>query len=340
MIGEFYSLSYQKKFEAIHFVKRTFESCLCKKLNLREVPAPLFVEKNSGVQDDLNGREKPVEFKTREVKNKNFQIVHSLAKWKRLALNTYGFKEGEGLITNMLALRPDETISATEFHSILVDQWDWEKIINIKDRNLKTLKNHVKKIYSCLKLTEKKIAKLYGIKPSLKEEIKFIHTEELEEEFPSLHPKERENIVAKRYGAVFLIGIGAPLKNGEPHDGRAPDYDDWSTPTKNGKKGLNGDIIVWNPVLKKAFEISSMGIRVDKEALIRQLKHQKLEHRLNFKWHKLLIKGELPQTIGGGIGQSRVAMLLLKAKHIGEVQVSYWPKTITKKYSKRGVRFL
>ncbi len=332
---DFLGFSLRKRMELVLEVKRKFENCLIKKLNLKKVPAPLFVEAESGIQDDLNGIEKAVEFKIDSIGEKRFQIVHSLAKWKRLALREMQLEVGEGIITDMLAIRPQEDIKNSSIHSVLVDQWDWERVISKDERNIYYLKKAVKKIYSCLKKTEIYFSKMLNYESVLPKEIKFIYSDDLYKAFPNLSPKKREREIVKRYGAVFIIGIGYPLPDGKPHDGRAPDYDDWVTLGENGKRGLNGDIIIWNPVLEDAFEISSMGIRVDKDSLKTQLKMQGLEKRLLFPWHKLLMKGELPLSIGGGIGQSRVAMYMLRRKHIGEVQVSAWPEKV-KGFSNKG----
>ncbi len=327
----------QKK---IFYVKERFEKYLSKKLNLQKVMAPLFVEKNSGIQDNLNGIERPVSFKVRAFDNIEYEIVQSLAKWKRFALKKYKIPVGKGIFTEMKALRPDEANFETGIHSIYVDQWDWEKRIEHKDRNLRTLKATVKSIYRAIKEVERDLYEKFNIKPILPEEITFIHSEDAFFLFSNLSPKEREDKLSEMYGAIFLIGIGGKLPDGSIHDGRAPDYDDWSTPTPEGKKGLNGDIIFWNPVLKRGFEISSMGIRVDKDTLIKQLKIRKATERLELPWHRMLLNGELPESIGGGIGQSRLSMFLLRKKHIGEVQASFWPKKIIESRLKEGVMFL
>ncbi|NMB72443.1 MAG: aspartate--ammonia ligase [Bacteroidales bacterium] len=311
--------------KAIKLVKDFFETALSSDLQLRRVTAPIIVMKGTGINDDLNGVERPVSFPIRSMNDRVAEVVHSLAKWKRLALADYQIEENFGIYTDMNALRPDEELD--NLHSIYVDQWDWERVMNHDQRNLDFLKYIVRKIYSVLKRTEFVVFENYPhIRPLLPEEITFIHSEELLDRYPSLPPKEREYRAAKEYGAVFIIGIGHPLKNGERHDGRAPDYDDWSTETINGFRGLNGDIIVWNPVLNDAFEISSMGIRVNPEAMLYQLKMNKCEDRKELYWHKRLLNGELPQSVGGGIGQSRLCMYFLRKAHIGEVQASIWPE--------------
>ncbi|NLI24832.1 MAG: aspartate--ammonia ligase [Bacteroidales bacterium] len=311
--------------KAIKLVKDFFETALSSELQLRRVTAPIIVMKGTGINDDLNGVERPVSFPIRSMNDRVAEVVHSLAKWKRMALADYQIEENFGIYTDMNALRPDEDLD--NLHSIYVDQWDWERVMNHNQRNLDFLKYIVRKIYAVLKRTEFVVFENYPhIRPILPEEITFVHSEELLDKYPSLTPKEREYKAAREYGAVFIIGIGHPLKNGERHDGRAPDYDDWSTETANGFRGLNGDIIVWNPVLNDAFEISSMGIRVNPEAMLYQLKMNNCEERKELYWHKRLLNGELPQSIGGGIGQSRICMYFLRKAHIGEVQASIWPE--------------
>ena len=313
---------------AIKFIKDVFERELARNLNLTRVSAPLFVFPESGLNDNLNGVERPVAFDVLDI-GKNVEVVHSLAKWKRMALAKYGFAEGEGLYTDMNAIRRDEALDA--LHSVYVDQWDWEKIINPNERNFDTLKTAVESIYSALLRTENALCENFGTQPVLPEKIEFMTTSELEEEFPNLSAKERENAVTKRLGAVFLMQIGAPLANGKPHDGRAPDYDDWS---------LNGDILFWCDWLDCAIEISSMGIRVDPESLDKQLRLSGCDDRRELPYHKMLLNGELPLTIGGGIGQSRVSMLLLGKVHIGEVQVSIWDKHTEEVCAEKGVMLL
>jgi aspartate--ammonia ligase len=309
---------------AIKFVKDTFENQLSSELRLRRVTAPLFVLKGTGINDDLNGIERPVTFPIKGMQETKAEIVHSLAKWKRMMLAQLEIQEGFGLYTDMNAIRPDEDLD--NIHSLYVDQWDWERVMCAKERNLDFLKDTVNRIYSSLKRTEYLLFEEYPqIRPTLPDTIHFIHTEELLEKYPGITSKEREDRIAKEFGAVFIIGIGGPLKNGQKHDGRAPDYDDWTTTTNGSFKGLNGDIVVWNPILERSFELSSMGIRVNEEALMRQLQIAGCEDRSKLMWHQLLLNGKLPQTIGGGIGQSRLCMFLLKKAHIGEVQSSIWP---------------
>ncbi len=280
-----------------------------------------------GMQDNLSGVENAVTVNVKLIPDATYEVVHSLAKWKRHTLARFGFNEGEGLFVHMKALRPDED-SLDPIHSVYVDQWDWEKVIPDGRRNLAYLKETVEQIYKAIRLTELAVEARYDIESVLPKKITFIHTEDLVKNFPDLTPKERENVVAKEYGAVFLIGIGGELADGKPHDGRAPDYDDWTSPSEAGYKGLNGDILVWNEALGSAFELSSMGIRVDEEALKRQVAITGDEDRLEFDWHRALLNGLFPLSIGGGIGQSRLAMFLLRKKHIGEVQSSVWPQEV------------
>lgn len=314
---------------AIALVKEKFSSELCRALKLSRVSAPLFVKKGSGLNDDLNGVERPVQFDIKET-GEIAEVVHSLAKWKRMALMRYCFPVHTGLYTDMNAIRRDEICD--NLHSIYVDQWDWEKIITAEDRNTDYLKETVRSIYGTILLTAKAVEEKYPVLDcALPDDIAFVSTYELEEKYPELTPKERENAAAKEYGAVFVMQIGGRLKNGEKHDGRAPDYDDWK---------LNGDILVYNRVLDCAFELSSMGIRVDRDSLISQLKAENAEDRLKYEFHKLLVSGALPLTIGGGIGQSRLCMFLLQKAHIGEVQVSIWPEKEIKKCKSVGIRLL
>lgn len=314
---------------AIALVKEKFSHELCKRLTLSRVSAPLFVKKGSGLNDDLNGVERPVSFDIKET-GETAEVVHSLAKWKRMALMRYNFPVHTGLYTDMNAIRRDE--ECDNIHSIYVDQWDWEKVITGRDRNEEYLKSTVCDIYAAILETAREVKTKYPvIDICLPEKIEFVSTYELEERYPDLTPKQRENAAAREYGAVFVMQIGGRLKNGEKHDGRAPDYDDWR---------LNGDILVYNRVLESAFEISSMGIRVDRESLLSQLKAENAEDRLNFEFHRLLANGTLPLTIGGGIGQSRLCMLLLQKAHIGEVQVSIWPEREAERCKKSGIRLL
>ena len=330
-IPEHYSplLNLQKTEKAIRKIKEFFQINLGLELNLTRVTAPLFVKTGTGINDNLNGIEQPVSFKIKDMNNTQVEIVHSLAKWKRMVLADYEFKQGEGLYTDMNAIRADEILD--NIHSLYVDQWDWEMIISEKERSLDFLKKTVCKIYDAIRRTERYIIQEYNsIQPALPEEITFIHSEELEERFPDLMPYERETEICKEHGAVFLIGIGGKLKNGQPHDGRSPDYDDWSTPTNGGYKGLNGDILVYNPVFKRAYELSSMGIRVNAAALLKQLEITGETHRKELLFHKRLLNGELPLTMGGGIGQSRLCMFYLRKAHIGEIQASIWPDEMIK----------
>jgi len=319
--------------KAIKLVKDSFQQDLAAALRLRRVTAPLFVMKGTGINDDLNGIERPVSFPVKELGDNKAEVVHSLAKWKRMTLADLKIDQGYGLYTDMNAIRPDEELS--NIHSLYVDQWDWERVVSKEERNLDFLKKIVTEIYSVLLRTEFIVSENFPqIKPILPEQIAFVHAEELEEMYPTLSSKEREHEIAKKYGAVFIIGIGGELPGGEKHDGRAPDYDDWTTPTFKNRKGLNGDILVWNPVLETSLELSSMGIRVDREALLKQLEITGTENRKDLYWHKRLLNGELPLSIGGGIGQSRLCMYFLRKAHIGEIQSSIWPdemKTICSK---------
>lgn len=325
--------------KAIKLTKDVFEHELAAELRLRRVTAPLFVLKGTGINDDLNGIERPVSFPIKFMEETQAEIVHSLAKWKRMMLGKLNIGKGYGLYTDMNAIRPDEDLDNT--HSLYVDQWDWEKVIGEEDRNLNFLKQTVLKIFAAIKRAEHLLYEEYEeLKPQLPDEITFIHSEELLEKYPEKTAKEREDLIAKEYGAVFLIGIGGKLQDGKKHDGRAADYDDWTTPTENGYRGLNGDILVWNPVLQKAFELSSMGIRVDKSALLKQLELECCEHRADLLWHKMLLNDELPLTIGGGIGQSRLCMFLLKKAHIGEIQSSIWPQEIVMTCSENNIYLL
>lgn len=310
---------------AIKDIKVAFQEKLANALNLRRVTAPLFVLSGTGLNDDLNGVESPVSFNIQCMGDRRAEVVHSLAKWKRTKLGAYDIAPGYGLYTDMNAIRACEELD--NLHSLYVDQWDWEQAINPEDRNLNYLKNTVEKIYNAVRETELMIYRQFPhITPILPEKIKFIHSEELLQEYPNLDSKNREAEIAKKYGAVFIIGIGNKLSNGEPHDGRAPDYDDWITPNSDGYVGLNGDMIFWNPILQCPFELSSMGIRVQPDSLLAQLKERGCEERAQFKFHQSLINGELPAAIGGGIGQSRLCMFILQKAHVGEVQASIWPE--------------
>ena len=317
--------------KAIKRVKDFFQRELITQLNLSRVSAPLFVDASSGLNDNLNGVERPVAFDLKEQKNREMEIVHSLAKWKRMALGQYGFSVGEGLYTDMNAIRRDEICD--ELHSIYVDQYDWEKIITPQERNREYLRYTVREIYEVIHNAQHYLEKLFPVLKTdfLPREITFISTQELENEYPLLTPRERERTAAEKYGAIFLENIGGKLKSGKIHDGRAPDYDDWS---------LNGDIILFYPVLQTAFEVSSMGIRVDSETMQRQLMQAGLPERACMPYHRGVISGELPLTIGGGIGQSRLCMYFLQKKHIGEVQASIWPEDTMRKCSIEGITLL
>ena len=326
--------------QAIFFIKRDFEDRLAAALNLCRVSSPLYVDAGSGVQDNLNGVERPVAFAAGQIPQRRFEIVHSLAKWKRQALADYGVAVGAGIYTDMNALRPDEDDLSTSMHSIYVDQWDWEKVIARSERTLAQLEQTVRKIYAALLGCEAALAGEFGLEPGLPAQIHFVHSEELAERWPRASRREREDRICKEHGAVFLIGIGGSLADGAPHDGRAPDYDDWTSETGPGRRGLNGDILVWNPVLGRAFELSSMGIRVDAAALQQQLGLRGCGERAQLPWHQKLLAGELPDTIGGGIGQSRTCMLLLRKRHIGEVQVSVWPEEVARACAAEGIALL
>ncbi|MBO4432688.1 MAG: aspartate--ammonia ligase [Clostridia bacterium] len=313
----------------IRSLRHKFEENLCDALNLSRVSAPLFVRSDSGLNDNLNGVERPVSFDILET-GETVEVVHSLAKWKRMALGKYGFKLHTGLYTDMNAIRRDEITD--NLHSLYVDQWDWEKVISREDRNEEYLKDTVRRIYAAVLSTADYIERKFEFLDNyLPRKIAFVTTYELEEKYPDLTPKERENAIVKEKGAVFLMKIGGRLKDGSKHDGRAPDYDDWE---------LNGDIIVYNRVTDAAFEISSMGIRVDEKSLLSQLKAENAEDRLSLPFHKALVEGKLPLTIGGGIGQSRLCMLLLQKAHIGEVHASVWPEEEIKRCKEQGIELL
>ena len=315
---------------AIKVVKDCFEKELSKALDLTRISAPMFVRKAAGINDNLNGVERPVAFEMKEMPDVTLEIVHSLAKWKRIALKQYGLEVGKGIYTDMNAIRRDEDLDNT--HSIYVDQWDWEKVILEKNRNVEFLKETVKKIYQVFLNTEKELTTRFEkFEKFLPKEVTFITSQELENLYPELIPTEREDKFAKEHGAIFVMQIGKVLESGKKHDGRAPDYDDWE---------LNGDLIMWNPVLDRSLELSSMGIRVDKAALERQLKELNLEERKNLSFHKMLLNDELPLTIGGGIGQSRICMFLLQKAHIGEVQASVWTPEIVKECKENGINLL
>lgn len=329
-------LSQHETEKAIKAAKDIFERELSGALRLSRVTSPLFVPSGSGINDDLNGIEAPVSFSVKNLSGEKMEIIQSLAKWKRMALADYSVKSGRGIYTDMNALRPDDDIDA--IHSIYVDQWDWEKVMKDDERNLDYLKATVRNIYSAIKRTAFLLEEDFRVlHDTLPENITFVHTEDAAAEYPSLTPQERERELAKRYGAVFLIGIGY---GNPPHSGRAPDYDDWSTETENGRHGLNGDIIVWDTVRNDSLELSSMGIRVNKEALLRQLEIRNCMERKDLYWHKRLLAGDYPQTIGGGIGQSRLCMFLLHKAHIGEVQASVWPESARSEAKSHGFNLL
>lgn len=306
-------------------IKDFFQLNLSSELRLRRVTAPLFVLKGQGINDDLNGSERAVTFPIKDLDDQKAEVVHSLAKWKRLMLADYGMENGYGLYTDMNAIRADEELG--NIHSLYVDQWDWERVMSKEERNIDFLKMIVNRIYAAMLRTEYMVYEMFPMfKPILPPSIHFIHAEELRQLYPDLTPKQRENAIVEKYGAVFIIGIGCQLADGKKHDGRAPDYDDWSTIGNNGLAGLNGDLMLWNPVLGMALEMSSMGIRVDKEALLNQLEISNANDRKNLYFHKRLLEDTLPLSIGGGIGQSRLCMFYLRKAHIGEIQASIWPQ--------------
>jgi aspartate--ammonia ligase len=325
--------------QGIKLIKDFFQQNLSTELRLRRVTAPLFVLKGLGINDDLNGVERAVTFPIKDLGDAEAEVVHSLAKWKRLSLAEYKIEPGYGIYTDMNAIRADEELD--NLHSLYVDQWDWEAVIRKEDRTVAFLKNVVERIYAAIRRTEYLTCETYPqIKPFLPETIHFIHAEELLAMYPDKTPKEREDAICEKYGAVFIIGIGGKLANGEKHDGRAPDYDDWSTIGENGLAGLNGDILIWYPVLGRSFELSSMGIRVDKESLLRQLKIEDKEDRKQLYFHQQLLNDKLPLSIGGGIGQSRLCMVLLHKGHIGEIQASIWPDDMRKACKELGMNLI
>lgn len=322
--------------KAIKAVKDMFQVNLSAQLALLRVTAPMVVLSGTGLNDDLNSIERPVKFPIKSLNEQQAEVVHSLAKWKRLKLAELHTKPGRGIYTDMNALRPDEDLD--NIHSIYVDQWDWEKVITKEDRNLDFLRKTVRRIYEAIKVTENKLyVEFPQIEPQLPDDIFFIHADELLKMYPTLSPKERENEIVRKHKAVFVIGIGGKLSDGTIHDGRAADYDDWSTPNGEGYFGLNGDLLLWNDVLDSAFEVSSMGIRVDETALVAQLKERNQEWKKELMFHKMLLEGKLPYTIGGGIGQSRLCMYLLRKAHIGEIQSSIWPEEMREECSKNGI---
>ena len=322
--------------KAIKAVKEMFQDNLSAQLALLRVTAPMVVMSGMGLNDDLNGVESPVTFPVKDMEGRSAEVVHSLAKWKRLKLAQMGVPPGRGIYTDMNALRPEEDLD--NIHSIYVDQWDWEKVITEDQRNLDFLKKTVRRIYEAIKVTENKLyVEFPQIEPMLPENVFFIHSEELLQRYPGMTPKEREDAVTKEYGAVFVIGIGGKLSDGSVHDGRSADYDDWTTPNEDGYLGLNGDLLLWNPMLGHAFEISSMGIRVDADALARQLELRGEAGKSGLLYHRLLLEGGLPLTVGGGIGQSRLCMFLLRKAHIGEIQSSVWPERMRKMCHEAGI---
>lgn len=330
-------IEYMKTIEMVEFVKKTFEKEFGKRISLSKIPSPLFLKVGSGLQDDLAGTQEPVSFSLKSRKEA-FEIVHSLAKWKRFILGKYGFQTGKGVFTDMKAIRREEDLSP--IHSHYVDQWDWERVICNEDRTLFFLKKIVREIYSSILFTEDCLFEKFGIGKRLQDKITFVHSEDLEEALPELSPKEREDFITKKHGAVFLIGIGGKLKSGKIHDARAFDYDDWSTETVDGKKGLNGDIIVWDDIRGKSLELSSMGIRVDKEALLKQSLEKTFDELMKIPFHKAIIEDSLPLSVGGGIGQSRLVMFLLHKRHIGEVQVGEWNDNIKSQCEKENIFLL
>lgn len=325
--------------QGIKLIKEFFQQNLSTELRLRRVTAPLFVLKGLGINDDLNGVERPVSFPIKDLGDQMAEVVHSLAKWKRLTLAEYNIDPGYGIYTDMNAIRADEELD--NLHSLYVDQWDWEMVISREERTLDFLKSVVRRIYSAILRTEFLACETYPqLKPFLPREIHFIHSEELLKMYPGMTAKEREVAVCKKYGAVFIMGIGGKLSDGEKHDGRAPDYDDWTTPNSDGFLGLNGDILIWYPVLDRSIELSSMGIRVDKEALLRQLALEGQEQRAELFFHKQLLEGKLPLSIGGGIGQSRLCMIMLQKAHIGEIQASIWPDEQRRECKENGMNLI
>ena len=325
--------------KAIKAVKDMFQNNLSAQLALLRVTAPMVVLSGTGINDELNGVERPVNFPIKDMGERRAEVVHSLAKWKRMKLGEMGVQPGRGIYTDMNALRPDEELD--NIHSIYVDQWDWEKVIRPEDRKLDFLKQTVRRIYEAIKVTENKLfVEFPQIQPELPEEIHFVHAEELLQMYPGLSAKEREHAVTRKYGAVFIIGIGGKLSDGQPHDGRASDYDDWSTPNSDGYNGLNGDLLVWDDILGRSLELSSMGIRVDAEALLRQLAIKGEEYKKELLFHSSLLSGSLPQTIGGGIGQSRLCMFLLRKAHIGEIQSTIWPDEMRQRCEKAGIHLV
>ena len=322
--------------QGIKLIKDFFQQNLSTELRLHRVTAPLFVLKGLGINDDLNGVERAVTFPILDLGDAKAEVVHSLAKWKRLTLAEYKVEPGYGIYTDMNAIRADEELD--NIHSLYVDQWDWEAVITREQRSAAFLRDVVRRIYSAILRTEYLVCERYPvIEPFLPREIHFIHSEELLQRYPDLTPKEREDAICREFGAVFVIGIGGKLSNGEKHDGRAPDYDDWSTIAEDGRMGLNGDISVWSPRLERAFELSSMGIRVDETSMRRQLELEGQTARENLYFHQQLLNGKLPLSVGGGIGQSRLCMMLLHKAHIGEIQASIWPDDMRRRCQELGM---
>lgn len=322
--------------QGIKLIKEFFQQNISTELRLRRVTAPLFVLQGLGINDDLNGVERAVTFPIKDLGDAKAEVVHSLAKWKRLSLAEYKIEPGYGIYTDMNAIRADEELD--NLHSLYVDQWDWEAVITREQRTVKHLRDVVERIYSAIRRTEYLTCETYPqLLPFLPEKIAFVHSEDLLKMYPDKSPKEREDEICRKYGAVFVIGIGGKLSDGKKHDGRAPDYDDWSTVAEDGRVGLNGDILIWYPVLERSFELSSMGIRVDAESLLRQLKIEGKEEREQLYFHQKLLRGELPLSIGGGIGQSRLCMVLLHKAHIGEIQASIWPDEMRRECREHGM---
>ena len=325
--------------QGIKLIKEFFQQNLSTELRLRRVTAPLFVLKGLGINDDLNGIERPVTFPIKDLNDAEAEVVHSLAKWKRLTLAEYEVEPGYGVYTDMNAIRADEELD--NLHSLYVDQWDWEAVITQRQRTLAFLEDVVRRIYAAIRRTEYLTCETYPeLKAFLPEEIHFVHSEELLQMYPDMTAKESEDAICKKFGAVFIEGIGGLLSNGEKHDGRAPDYDDWSTKAENGKVGLNGDILIWYPILERSIELSSMGIRVDDVSLVRQLKIEGKEEREKLFFHQQLLQGKLPLSIGGGIGQSRLCMVLLHKAHIGEIQASIWPDDMRQECEESGMNLI
>lgn len=325
--------------QGIKKIKDFFQQNLSTELRLQRVTAPLFVMKGLGINDDLNGVERAVTFPIKDLGDAKAEVVHSLAKWKRLTLAEYDVKPGYGIYTDMNAIRADEELD--NLHSLYVDQWDWEAVINREDRTISFLEDVVRRIYAAIRRTEYLTCETFPVlTPFLPKQIHFIHSEELLQMYPDKTPKEREDAICKKYGAVFVEGIGGKLSDGKKHDGRAPDYDDWWTMAENGKRGLNGDILIWYPVLERSFELSSMGIRVDKESLLAQLEIEGKQDREELYFHQQLLTDKLPLSIGGGIGQSRLCMVMLHKAHIGEIQASIWPDDMRKECEKHGMKLI